>query len=518
MKYKDYLLISFLTLISPLLYGYYFGFLDHNHYLPYLNKLLNPALYINDYYFSQPHNLYSPFNQVVVLIKKILGLSLPWTYLIIYLISLWILYLAVYYLTQTIYKKSAISFLAVFLFLLPKWAAQIGYLTHHFYFVSRDLSLGLVLIALTLILKKKLAPSLIFIVLATLVNPSIPIPVAILWLLSFIKTPTRKLTAFLPINQSWLNTLKQRGTYSFPHLWKWTGWGNLALFLSLLVSGYLSLKHNIFGKYLSLIKNFIIICFSLFLFHFLISTLIPIPQLIQLQLLRSLNFVFVISLIVFAATIFKLIATGDHLYQLTAIIAMLGVYFWADHLTAWHFIAILSLPLSLLIKPIKSKLKPKLASKLIFKLIFLISLSHLIFQLAIVKPKINLPFYFHYQNPLIKLDHFSSWLEIQTWAKNNTDIESVFLTPPHLAGFRSFSNRSIIGDLKDGGLTFYSADYALSWQQKMDRMQNYSDFNQTDFNKVNQIYPFEYLVVTSNHQLLNFPLVYQNSAFRIYQL
>ncbi len=518
MKLKDYLLVSVLTAISPLIYGYYFNVLDHHHYLPYINKLLNPALYLNDYYFSQPHNLYSPFNYFIVFIKKLFNLNLPWTYFIIYFVSLWLLYFAIYYLTQTIYKKSAISALAVFLFLLPKWAAQIGYLTHHFYFVSRDLSLGLSLIALSLILKKKSLPSAILIALAALVNPSIPIPVAILWILFWLKNLTNKLPAFLPINQPWLNTLKQRGTYSFPHLWKWTGWGNLALFLSLLASGYLALRQNIFGKYLRLINKFIFICFSLFIFHFIISVLIPIPQLIQLQLLRSLNYIFIISLIVFAATIFQLFASHNRIYKLTASIALLGVYFWADHLTIWHFLAIWTLPLVLLIKPLKHKLKPQLASQTVFKLIFLISLFHLLFQLVMVKPSINLPFYFHYPSPLVNLDHFSSWLDIQIWAKNNTTEDKIFLTHPQQSGFRNFSQRSIVGDLKDGGLIFYSSDYARNWQGKMNDLQNFSQFNTNDFNNLKQKHSFDYIVVAKNHQLVNIQLIYQNNNFSVYKI
>ena len=183
MKLKHYLIVSLFTGLSPLIYGYYFGVIDHHHYLPYLNKILNPSLYPTDYYFSQPHFSYSPFNYLIAKFSQITQLNLAWTHLILYFLSLWLLYYAVYRLSLTIYKKTIVSLTALTLFILPKWAAQIGYLTHHFYFVSRDLSLGLSLIALNFILTKNWLKSALLLAIASIINPSISLPVGLFWLL-----------------------------------------------------------------------------------------------------------------------------------------------------------------------------------------------------------------------------------------------------------------------------------------------------------------------------------------------
>jgi len=181
MKLKDFLTITCLTFISPLIHGYYFGFIDQDFYLPYLNKILNPVLYPNDYIFHQGQWFYSPFNYFIVLLKKISGLDLAGTDFVLYMGTLWLLYLGVYWLTKTIYKKSAIAFLAVFLLIVPKWAAQIGHMTHQVYFVSRDLSLALSLLALTFILRRQFVFSFVFLLAAMFTNPSIPVPVGLLW-------------------------------------------------------------------------------------------------------------------------------------------------------------------------------------------------------------------------------------------------------------------------------------------------------------------------------------------------
>lgn len=516
MKLKDYLLVTLITIISIGLYGYYFGVLDHHHYLPYINKLLNPSLYPNDYFFSQPHYLYSLFDFVIISLKKMTGFNLAWTYLLIYLISLWLLYFAVYYLTLSLYKKSVISFLAVCLFLIPKWAAQIGYMTHHFYFVSRDLSLALSLIALSLLLKKNFWLSVFFIVLAAFTNPSIPIPVAFLWLICQLKrTKFLSAVALIPVNQPWLETLQRRGTYSFPHLWRWTGWGNLSLFLSLLGTAWLVLKKRLFGQHGGIIKIFLGICGGLFLLHFIISALIPIPALIQLQLLRSLNYIFILSLISFAAATHSLISNGQWLVKIPAFLAITGVYLWGDHLTGWHFLAIWILPLFLILWPSCLKKTNKLE---VLPIIIIALIAHLFVRLIIVKPQIKLPYYFYYPNALISLDNFSDWFSLQEWVKQNTPLTSTFLIPPNLAGFRNFSERGIVTDVKDGGLIFYSPEYAKVWQQRINDIKNYDQLNQQQFIDLNQKYNFQYIIVEVDHQQLTFPLVYKNKKFLIYKI
>jgi len=509
MKLKDYLLITFLTLISPFIYGYYFGILDHDHKLPYINKLINPALYPNDYYFSQPQSTYSVFNYLVVFFQKLTNLSLPWLYLLLYLATLWLLLLAIYRLTYFIYKNKTISLLAVSFFFLPKWAAQIGYQTHQFYFVTRDLSLAFSLLVLTLILAQKKYLAGFWIIIAFIVNPLIPLPVAVFWLVHFIKLP---LFAF---NSAWITSLKQRGTYSFPHLWRWTGWGNLVLFLSLLLIPFKFLKSKTFNQHTKTLKQFIFICLSLFLLQLFIG-IMPLPVLVQFQFLRAINFIFILSLIAFASFIYKIINSQSRLISLLAITAALAVYFWNLHLTIWHFILIWSLPAAILLYPKKLKLIPA-KLRLNSAILVLISL-HAVYQLLVAKPQLDLPFYLRYQNPLVDVSDYSDWLAVQTWAKNHTPITAVLLTPPDRSGFRSFSQRSIVADAKDGGNIFYSQDFAEVWQQRINNLQSFDSFNLKGFQILKQKYPFDYLVLDNQHQLSELEPIYQNQSFAVYQL
>jgi hypothetical protein len=520
MKLKDYLIVTLLTLISPFIHGYYFGFIDQDFYLPYLNKILNPALYQNDYMFSQGHWAYSPFNYFIVFLKKITGLDLAGTDFLLFIITLWLLYLAIYSLTKTIYKKHEIAFLAVFLFIVPKWAAQIGHMTHQYYFVSRDLSLALSLLALNYLLRRRFISSFLLILVATFTNLSIPVPVGLLWVWLWLKKQKKfPLFAFINLgqNQAWLEILRERGTYSFPHLWRWTSWGNFGLFLSLLGTSWLVLKDKLFSKYAYEMKLFLKICAGVFLFNFVITAIVPIIGLIQLQLVRTVNFIFIIALITFAAASYQLISFGPRLVKLAGLLAVTGIYFWGDHLTGWHFVIIWTLPALLILFPRLLKLKSQRFSHLSLFLI-LVLLVNLFIKLIIIKPQVFWPYYWHYPNVSISVTDFPNWLAIQVWAKQNTPPETVFLTPPSLHGFRSFSQRSIIGDLKDGAVVFYTWEYTKLWQDKMVTLKNYTQFRESDFIKIQQQYPFQYLIVASSHPALNFPLVYRNSDFFIYKI
>ena len=518
MKLIEYFKITLLTFISPWLYGYYFDVIDHHHYLPYLNKILNPDLYPNDYFFSQPHGLYSPFNNVIIFITRFFNLGFDWIYFFLYLISLWILYYSVYLLAKTLYRQSGVALLAVFFFIMPKWAAQIGYMTHQAYFVSRDLSLGISLLALASLLGKKSLVSFFLIILAMFINPSIPIPLAIIWIVNRLPQISRFLTfGFFDVmpDNSWLSIMRRRGTYSFPHLWTFKGWGNLVFYLSFIGIAKIILKRKFFGRYSLSIKRFLFIYSILFIFHFIISAIYPIPSLIQLQLLRSLNFIFVIALISMAAVVEVCLRHSHFLVRLAALVALISLFSWGDHLTPYHILAVWLLPVIYLFFPGHFS-KPS-QSKPIIGVISGTLIVFLIYKLIIIKPQLSMPDFIYYPNASINIDHYLTWHDVQTWAKLNTPIDAVFAVSPNSAGFRSFSERGIIADTKDGGAVFYSPEYAQNCHARIRALDNYQNFKEVDFIKLQERYYFDYLVVDKS-QALSFELVYQNQDFLIYKM
>jgi hypothetical protein len=60
-----------------------------------------------------------------------------------------------------------------------------------------------------------------------------------------------------------------------------------------------------------------------------------------------------------------------------------------------------------------------------------------------------------------------AWRAAQQWAREQTAPGSLFVTPPHLAGWRIGAHRPTYGELNDGGLLFYAGGEAIGWAGRM---------------------------------------------------
>jgi hypothetical protein len=61
-----------------------------------------------------------------------------------------------------------------------------------------------------------------------------------------------------------------------------------------------------------------------------------------------------------------------------------------------------------------------------------------------------------------------SFRAAQNWARENTPKTAMFLTPPKEAGFRVFSERSIVGEWKDGTQQYFDDGFAREWGRRME--------------------------------------------------
>jgi hypothetical protein len=108
------------------------------------------------------------------------------------------------------------------------------------------------------------------------------------------------------------------------------------------------------------------------------------------------------------------------------------------------------------------------------------------------------------------------------WARNNSQADELFLTPPMKTGFRVFSERSIIGEWKDGTQLYFSAEFAESWKKRMIALEveefkgkGYAYLLSNKLDKLRESYSFDYIVVPKELNVKIGETVYSNSTYEI---
>lgn len=135
----------------------------------------------------------------------------------------------------------------------------------------------------------------------------------------------------------------------------------------------------------------------------------------------------------------------------------------------------------------------------------------------------------------------NAWREAQMWARANTPKDALFITPPHIWGlynteWRVFSQRSTLATHSDLLEIALVPGYAAEWRTRFDKLapgarsqlKPYFFDNQEiiaaafysltgdDIQRIATEYGVSYLVVEKPHSY-NFPVVYENQEFIIYQ-
>jgi hypothetical protein len=63
-----------------------------------------------------------------------------------------------------------------------------------------------------------------------------------------------------------------------------------------------------------------------------------------------------------------------------------------------------------------------------------------------------------------------SWREVQDWVRLHTPKDAIFVTPPQEAGFRVFSERTVVGEWKDGTQQYFDETFATEWAARMEAL------------------------------------------------
>lgn len=485
MPKSGYLLLLILTTILMYLLPYRYGVEDQAIYIPLIKKEINPQLFYEDYLIQNNHQK-TPFIYLVKFLVKITGKDIKLIFTILYFLSLYFFFLGVYFLTYTLFDSQTVSTVSIALFLFPKWVGATGLQTYEIYLHPRFLITPLILFCLYFLIRKKYLLLLFALTIILLIHPISVIALTIITLIYLIYSYNNKLLSMLhklisyilivPIvgviifafllsinkainlnnlimNKEWLTVVQKRDSYAFPQLW------NIQSFASLLIFYLFYLLFTLLNKITKQLPNIkkestALINISILTTLLLALITIIINQFIPFSLLIQLQ-------LARSLTIFSYMALICFAYVITR------VY----------------------------KLRVNPFYKLIIMSLFIFTVLWN-----------NQP---NYPND-------SEWIDIQLWAKNNTSINEVFLTPPNKTGFRIFSERKIIGEYKDGAPVIFSFKFATIWRQRMEDLQSYILFSENDINRLKTKYHFDYVVV-EKPKSFDFIKVHENNKYTIYK-
>jgi hypothetical protein len=114
----------------------------------------------------------------------------------------------------------------------------------------------------------------------------------------------------------------------------------------------------------------------------------------------------------------------------------------------------------------------------------------------------------------------TGWIDVQLWAKENTSIDATFLTPPYKQGFRTFSERPIVVDWKDGTQQYFDTEYAYEWWERVQMVggntRNYDKMSEQEYAEVAEKYNASYLIVPAD-RTLGMRKVYANKEYAVYK-
>ncbi|MCW4033482.1 MAG: hypothetical protein NWF08_08865, partial [Candidatus Bathyarchaeota archaeon] len=581
-KVIAYLLV--LTFFSIAFNGYNFGVYDHAVLIPFMKAYNDPSLYPNDFLLTQIKYYYTFFYYILAWLTKYIDIHV--LFFATHCISIFLMYLSIFMLAFRIFKNKKTAYISALLFFQPQPVLAINafdsllqartfvfpfLLFAIFYFLNRryvvaftivgimfnlhGMSASLVLFMFLfyfLLNLKKMNKAVILKAISIFLLFASPL---LLWRFSMPSSP------ILYADSQWVEITRIRLSHHiFPLSWSvWTWIG----FLLIPAIWVISLKHKPEPRIHRNILTFTLAILIMCLLGIVFTEFKPLAIVMNTQLLRSTKFFTVFAIIYisnYLITLFK-----ESLNQKMICIGIFSSLFLIIPKLVGIFL------LQLISLEIKDRFPKISKSILIFSLIgfFLILISSMFpnfisfSQLSIldvgfiqfsyfvlISSSILIlvlsnylgsrangkPVIFTFIAILLLISstnlHLEStqdrsiendWEAVQLWCKYNTPKDSLFIIPPRLEGFRVFSERSGIGDWKDGALSAYNPNYAIKWRDRMrdlntwDDREGYNLLKESDFERLACKYNATNIIIEKPKKL-DLKLVYESEYFRIYEI
>ena len=109
-----------------------------------------------------------------------------------------------------------------------------------------------------------------------------------------------------------------------------------------------------------------------------------------------------------------------------------------------------------------------------------------------------------------------SWVDVQKWALRGTPKAAVFLTPPREAGFRVFSERTVVAEWKDGTQQYFDDGFVREWGLRMEIMGDLPKRNERELREIAQRLGATHIVLPARQSREGLAELYRNRDFVVY--
>ena len=522
------------TFVSLFIHGYRFAFSDQNIYIPSIKHFINPQLYANDCLFWQPQGEYTFFTDVMGFILSKFN-DFEAVFFITYILFSFLLFWSVAKITHSLFNKREIVFLVLLLSAASLRVAGTAISIYDGYTHPRLMAMAISLFSLYLFMKCRYVLSAGVMAIGFLIHPITIIgPIVSLFLYLILKKDMKSCLASLlvfllissPLIYKFLSKPKDlpflantthlhivrdlaKEFCPFPFDWGYFCWISLVVFLMLFFYGIFIKKNK--SMFTDEDKKSILVVATALLLLFLdvlFVEFIPITLVIQLQLSRSLSFLYWFSIIYFAFGLWVIFKENGYLDKL------LGIFVISAFLVKLTRISIGAIVLFAVGRYFTQYVASFLKHKAIKTSLSIILLIGSLFMVLVAISPVDFP----HTYPSNYNEGTISWIDLQLWVKQNTPMNSQFLVPPDVRpSFRVFSERGAILTSHDHAPVVFSYKHAKEWCQRWDDLNNYDELTETELENAAYKYNASYIVVKSS-KTLNMPLIYQNKYFKLYKV
>ncbi|HEY7411211.1 MAG TPA: DUF6798 domain-containing protein [Vicinamibacteria bacterium] len=111
------------------------------------------------------------------------------------------------------------------------------------------------------------------------------------------------------------------------------------------------------------------------------------------------------------------------------------------------------------------------------------------------------------------------WYDVQRWVRQSTPTSAIVLTPPEETGFRVFSERTVVGEWKDGTQQYFDEAFVREWGERMTALgrERFPLHSDATLLELARRYGAGYVVLPAKPPRPGLELAYRNREYAVYR-